>query len=53
MSAFEVLCKKRSATSLVGIITGLTKDDVYFIDSNTNWAKCSKMCGVVDATSTP
>ena len=37
VTAFEVLCKKRSATSLVGIITGLTKDDAKFIDSNTNW----------------
>ena len=42
VSAFEVLCKKRSATSLVGIITGLTKDDAQFIDSNTNWTNTTK-----------
>ena len=42
VSAFEVLCKKRSASCLVGIITGLTKDDAKFIDSNTNWANATR-----------
>ena len=40
--AFEVLCGKKSANTLLGIIEGLSKDDAQFIDSNTNWASATK-----------
>ena len=40
--AFEVLCVKKSANTLLGIIGGLSKDDAQFIDSNTNWASATK-----------
>ena len=42
MIAFEVLCEKKSANTLLGIIEGLTKDDAKFIDSSTNWASATK-----------
>ena len=40
--AFEVLCKKTSANSLLGIIENFTKDDAKFVDSSTNWATATK-----------
>ena len=42
VAAFEVLCKKKTANNLVGMITGLTKDDAKFIDSSTNWTNATK-----------
>ena len=39
---FEVLCKKKSADSLLGIIEGLTNDDVKFIDASTDWSPATK-----------
>ena len=42
MIAFEVLCKKKSAYTLLDIIRGLTNDDAKFIDSGTNWASATK-----------
>ena len=42
MIAFEVLCGKKSANTLLGIIEGLSKDDTQFIDSNTNWASATE-----------
>ena len=42
MIAFEVLCKMKSANSLLGIIDGLTRVDAKFIDSSTNWASATK-----------
>ena len=39
---FEVLCKKKSADSPLGIIEGLTNDDVKFIDSSTDWSPATK-----------
>ena len=40
--AFEVLCKKKSANTLLGIIEGLTKEDAKYIDSSTSWASATK-----------
>lgn len=40
--AFEVLCKMKSANSLLGIIDSLTRVDAKFIDSSTNWASATK-----------
>ena len=37
MIPFEVLCGKKSANTLLGIIEGLTKDNAKFIYSSTNW----------------
>ena len=42
MSAFEVLCKKKSANTLLDVIEGLTKDDSMLIDSITNWSSATK-----------
>ncbi len=40
--AFEVLCKKKTANSLLDIIEGFTRDDATFIDSSTNWSSATK-----------
>ena len=40
--AFEVLCKKKLANTLLGIIERFTKEDAKFIDSSTNWTSATK-----------
>ena len=42
MIAFEVLCKKKSANTLLDVIEGLSKDDATFIDSSINWSFATK-----------
>lgn len=42
MIAFEVLCKKKLAKTLLGIIERFTNEDAKFIDSSTNWTSATK-----------
>ena len=42
MIAFEILCKKKSANTLLDVIEGLRKDDATFMDSSTNWSSATK-----------
>ena len=41
-NAFEVLCKQKSANTLIGRIKGFSKDDSQFIDNSTNWSSAKR-----------
>ena len=41
-NTFEVLCKRKSASTLLGKIKGFSMDDTQVIDKNTDWTAAKR-----------